>query len=68
MAVDESEERPSENFLEMLLDSIRKQYVERHGEEPPDEFMQEARNELVHGLARKDREEHREIYDALADE
>ena len=68
MAVDKGREHPPKNVMETLLNSIRAQYIEIHDEEPPDEFMEHARNEIVHGLARKDREEHRDIYDALADE
>ncbi len=68
MAVDEGEDRPRANVMETLLNTIRDRYVEEHGEEPPEEFMERARTEIVHGVANRDREEHRDIYDALADE
>lgn len=68
MAVDETDERPPKNIMEELLESVRTEYVEEHGEEPPAEFMRRVRNEIVHNLARHDREENRRIYDALADE
>ena len=54
--------------MEALLRAIQEQYIEEHGEEPPEEFMQRARNEIVHNVASRDREEHRDIYDALANE
>jgi hypothetical protein len=59
---------PKPNTMERALDTIRKQYVEEHGEEPSDEFIEEARRRIILGVARQDREAHREIYDALADE
>ncbi|PSP77339.1 hypothetical protein BRC81_10190 [Halobacteriales archaeon QS_1_68_20] len=68
MAVDEGEDRPRANVMETLLSTIRERYVEEHGEEPPEEFMERARAKIVHGVATRDREEHRDIYDALADE
>jgi death-on-curing family protein len=58
-----------EDLRSMLkLLAVREQYVEEHGEEPPEEFMRQARNEIVHGVASKDRDDHRDIYDALANE
>lgn len=57
-----------QNTLQRALDTVRERYVEEHGEEPSDEFMEEARRKIILGVARKDREEHRDIYDALADE
>ena len=68
MAVEDSDESPPKNLMETLLRSIRRSYIEEHGEEPPDEFMRRARNEIVHGFADRDREEHRRIYEALAEE
>lgn len=68
MAVEDSDESPPKNLMEALLQSIRENYVEEHGEEPPEGFMRRARNEIVHGFASRDREEHRRIYEALADE
>lgn len=67
---DESEdeaEAPPKNVMEALLSIVREQYIEEHGEEPPEGFIRDIRNELVHGIASYDREAHREIYDALAD-
>lgn len=54
--------------MQEALDRVRERYVEEHGEQPPDEFVEKARREILLTVARKDREEHREIYDALADE
>lgn len=68
MAVEDNEEAPPKNFMEQLLNSVREKYIEEHGEEPSEEFMRRARNKIVHNLASHDREEHRAIYDALADE
>lgn len=68
MAVEDDEEGPPENVLEALLSAVREEYIDEHGEEPPEEFMRTARNEIVHGFASRDREEHREIYEALAKE
>jgi len=68
MAVEDDEGTPPKNLMAQLLDAVRDRYIEEHGEEPPAEFMRRARNEIVHDLASHDREEHRDIYDALADE
>jgi len=68
MAAEDDEVTPPKNLMEQLLNSVRDRYVEEHGEEPPVEFMQRARNDIVHNLASHDREENRDIYDALADE
>jgi hypothetical protein len=54
--------------IEQTLDEIRERYVEENGEEPPEEFMTEARRQIVLGIAQRDRDAHRDIYDALADE
>lgn len=50
------------------LAEIRRIYVEEQGEEPPQEFLQAARRELIRAVARDRRDAHRDIYDALADE
>ena len=68
MAVKEDEDRDPKNLMEVLLQAVREQYVQEHGEEPPEEFMQRARNKIVHNVASRDREAHRDIYDALANE
>ncbi|GAA0665099.1 hypothetical protein ACFQDG_09900 [Natronoarchaeum mannanilyticum] len=68
MAVEDNEDHPPKNLMVSILESIREAYVEEHGEEPPEEFMQRARNEIVHNFASKDRDEHRDIYEALAKE
>ncbi|WP_157971708.1 hypothetical protein [Halorussus litoreus] len=54
--------------MERALDTIRESYVEEHGTEPSAEFMEEARREIILGVAKRDRDQHRDIYDALADE
>lgn len=64
---DESSESKS-NAMEEALGTIRKKYVEEHGEEPSDEFMENARRRIILGVAKQDRDEHRDVYDALADE
>ena len=56
------------NLLEKLLDDVRKRYIEEHGEEPPEEIMRDARQEILRTLAKRGRDEHRDVYDALADE
>jgi len=68
MASENSEEQPPQNLMATLLKAVRERYVEEHGEEPPEEFMRQARNKIVHDVASKDRDEHRDIYDALANE
>lgn len=62
------DERTEGNFLQEALGRIRERYVEEYGEEPSDEFMEEARRKIILEVARQDRDEHREIYDALAEE
>ena len=54
--------------IEQTLDEIRERYVEENGEEPPGEFMPEGGGETVLGIVQRDRDAHRDIYDALADE
>lgn len=69
MATDEEhrENQPG-NLLDELLAEVREQYVEEHGEEPSEEFLEEARTEILLTLARRERDKHRDVYDALADE
>lgn len=68
MAVENEDQELPKNLMEVLLSAVREKYIEEHGEEPSEEFMRQIRNEFVHGIASQDREEHREIYDALANE
>ncbi|RXK47013.1 hypothetical protein [Halorientalis pallida] len=68
MAAEDKNGDPPRNFMETLLTAVREKYIEEHGEEPPEEFMKEARNKIVHNFASQDRDEHRDIYDALASE
>lgn len=67
-AEDETRERPSGNLLEVLLERARERYVDENGEEPPEEFVEEARELILRNLARSGRDEHRDVYDALANE
>jgi len=55
-------------LMDRLLDSVSERYRQEHGEIPPDEFLERARSEVIRRVASKDREQHRDIYDALADE
>lgn len=68
MAVEDTEDHSPRNLMASILESIREAYVEEHGEEPSEEFIRRARNEIVHNLASKERDEHRDIYEALAKE
>jgi hypothetical protein len=69
MAAEENSPGPDGgNLLDELLAQAREQYVEEHGEEPPDEFLEEARTRILRRLAKKGRDEHRDVYDALAEE
>lgn len=68
MAAEQDDSAPGRNLLEEMLETARKRYVEEEGEEPPADFMEEARKEILRRLARKGRDEHRDVYDALADE
>lgn len=54
--------------LEDLLEEARSRYVDEHGEEPPDAFMRDAREAILREIAKRGRDDHREVYDALADE
>ncbi|MCU4741629.1 hypothetical protein OB955_22120 [Halobacteria archaeon AArc-m2/3/4] len=56
------------NLLDTMLERAREQYVAEHGEEPPDELIADARESILRRLAKHKRDEHRDIYDALADE
>lgn len=56
------------NLLERTLEATRQTYVEENGEEPPPEFMERARTAILREFAQHGRDEHRDIYDALADE
>jgi len=54
--------------MDRFLESVSERYREEHGEAPPEEFLKRARSEIISRVASKDREQHRDIYDALADE
>jgi hypothetical protein len=56
------------NLLQEMLERARERYVEENGEEPPEEFIEEARELVLRDLASRGREEHRDVYDALAEE
>ena len=69
MATDRgSSERDRVNLLEQLLEEAREQYAAEHGEAPPEGFDEEARTLLLRTLAKQRRDEHRDVYDALAEE
>lgn len=65
VAADDSQ---PENQMKKVLQKIREMYVEKEGEEPSEDFMQEARTEIIRRAAKKNRDDHRDVYDALADE
>lgn len=68
MAAEQDGPPKGDNLLDEMMEATRKRYREEEGEEPPAEFMEEARKEILRRLAQKGRDEHRDIYDALADE
>lgn len=69
MAVERTNsDRPPGNRMEELLEAVRDRYVRQHGEEPSKDYMEAARKEILRTSARKNRDEHRDVYDALADE
>jgi hypothetical protein len=69
MAADrDGQANPPTNRLDEAVSVFREMYVESHGEEPSEELLEAARRQFVRAFAKKDRDEHREIYDALADE
>lgn len=68
MAVEDDKRSPPENVMDALLTAVREEYIDEHGEEPPADFMRKAEKKIVHGFASRDREDHREIYEALAKE
>lgn len=68
MAAEQNDPSEGRNLLEEMLEETRRRYREQEGEEPPPEFMEKARTEILRRLARKSRDEHRDVYDALADE
>jgi len=55
-------------LLDELVEHACQKYVEVNGEEPPKEFVQDAREAIIRKLARDARDKHRDVYDALADE
>lgn len=56
------------NLLEEMLERARVEYIKANGEEPPEDFMEDARDLILRNLAREGRKEHRDIYEALAEE
>ena len=69
MAADEeTPEGSPPNLLEQMLEQARERYVEENGEEPPEEFMEDARELILRKFARSGRDEHQDVYDALARE
>jgi hypothetical protein len=67
MATKDSESS-RKNLMEKVLDKVREKYIEEHGEEPSEKFIRVARKKILQEQAKKSRDDHREIYDALADE
>lgn len=67
MAVDK-ESRSQRNLMKEYLVDVRESYIEENGEEPSDEFMEEARAKIIQEVAKRKRDANRDIYDALADE
>jgi len=63
-----AENQKPTNRMEELLQKVRERYVEENDQEPPEAFMAQARNQILRDAAKKSRDDHREIYDALADE
>ncbi len=64
----ESDDEAPADRMAAALEQIRRLYIKEHGEEPSEEFMEDAREELVRAVARDRRDAHREIYEALANE
>lgn len=50
--------------MQEALGRFREKYVEEHGEQPPEELMDDARQWILKAVA----QQNRDIYDALADE
>lgn len=51
-----------------LLTKVREYYRSEKGEDPPEEFIEEARRKIVLEVGRQDQADHREIYEKLAEE
>jgi hypothetical protein len=69
MAAEESDTNEmSRNLLEEALEETRERYRDEHGDDPPAAFIEDAREMILRRLAKKGRDEHRDVYDALADE
>lgn len=60
--------RDSGNLMDEMLEKVEERYVEEHGEQPPEEFMEDARQWILKEVAQQNRDKHRDIYDALAKE
>jgi hypothetical protein len=56
------------NLLEEALEETRERYRAERGEEPSEAFMEDARRLILRQLAKKGRDEHRDIYEKLAEE
>lgn len=67
MATEEPDSKQQNLMLE-LLERVRDDYKEEHGEDPPEEFVEKARREIILQAAKQDRDDHRDIYEKLADE
>lgn len=63
-----TQDRGPRNLMGEILAKVEERYVEEHGEEPPEEFVEEARRRILEEVAQQNRDAHRDIYDALADE
>lgn len=68
VADDETQGPPPRNLLETMMAEARERYVEENGEEPPEKFMEEARELILRTLAQRGRDKHQDVYDALAEE
>jgi hypothetical protein len=63
-----TEEGTPRNVMTELLTKVREYYRNEKGEDPPGEFMEEARRKIVLEVGRQDQADHREIYEKLAEE
>jgi len=68
MATETDSDTGRQSPLDEALERVRERYVEEHGTEPPEEMMKDARKRILREFAKQSRDEHREVYDALADE
>lgn len=69
MAANDGSSSPATaSLMDELIEAVREEYVDEHGEEPPEEFLKNARKQIIRQAGKARRDEHREIYDALAKE